>query len=51
VKSSVWAMSQDSDPLATLSQLTGHKEQERDVGTESLIISVDVRGRSEENLI
>lgn len=47
MKTSVWAMSQDLDPLATLSQLMGHKEQERHVGTESLISSVDVRGCSE----
>lgn len=47
MKSSVWTMSQDLDPPATLSKLMGHKEQERDVGTESLISSVDVRGCSE----
>lgn len=47
MKSLVWAMSQDLDPLATLSQLMGHKEQERNVGCESLVSSVDVRGCSE----
>lgn len=41
---------QDLDPLATLSQLTGHKEQERDVGIESLTSEAAQRPRGEPDL-